>query len=150
MLESGQEKELTQDLPDMHSQSSSSVDVVEVNDHNNVPHVEDKDNVNISEKIDSEYFIHTVDIDIVDDDTEGGKEVSDGIVVGVKDVQEIDHGVAEAGGEDDPPHLLRVTWRLHSSFAPGGIFEDASLLVPEPASAWQLLYRTVSTRLTSH
>ena len=109
VLESGQEKELTQDLPDMHSQFSSSVDVVEVNDHNNVPHVEDKDNENISEKNVSEYFIHTVDIDIVDDDTEGGEEVSDGIVVGVKDVQEIDHGVAEAGGEDDPPHLLRVT-----------------------------------------
>ena len=147
MLENGQEKELTQDLPDMHSQFSSSVDVVEVNDHNNVPHVEDKDNENISEKNVDKHFIHTVDIYKVDDDTEGGKEVSDGIVVGVKEVQEVDHGVAEAVGEDDPPHLLRVTWRLHSSFAPGGLFEDASLSVPEPASAWQLLYRTVSTRL---
>ena len=104
MLECGQEKELTQDLPDLHSQFSSSVDVVEVNDHNNVPHVEDKNNVNISEKNASEYFIHTVDI--VDDDTEGGKEVeeiiehlSDGIVGGIKEVQEIDHGEAEAGVE---------------------------------------------------
>ena len=147
MLECGQEKELTQDLPDMHSQFSSSVDVVEVNDHNNVPHVEDKDNENISEKNVDKHFIHTVDIHKVVDDTEGDKEVIDGIVVGVEGVQEVDHGVAEAVGEDDPPHLLRVTWRLHSSFAPGGIFEDASLLVPEPASAWQLLYRTVSTRL---
>ena len=60
-----------------------------------MPHVEDKNNVNISEKNDSEYFIHTVDI--VDDDTEGGKEVSDGIVGGIKKVQEIDHGEAEAG-----------------------------------------------------
>ena len=109
MLENGQEKELTQDLADMHSQFSSSVDVVEVNDHNNVPHVEDKDNENISEKNVDKHFIHTVDIHKVDDDTEGGKEVSDGIVVGVEEVQEIDHGVAEAVGEDDPPHLLRVT-----------------------------------------
>ena len=72
-----------------------------------MPHVEDKNNVNISEKNASEYFIHTVDI--VDDDTEGGKEVeeinehlSDGIVGGIKEVQEIDHGEAEAGGEE--PH----------------------------------------------
>ena len=105
MLECGQEKELTQDLPDMHSQFSSSVDVVEVNDHNNVPHVEDKDNENISEKNVDKHFIHTVDIDKVDDDTEGGKEVSDGIVGGIKQVQEIDHGEAEAGGEE-PPHQI--------------------------------------------
>ena len=69
-----------------------------------MPCDEDKNNVNISEKNASEYFIHTVDIDIVDDDTEGGKEVeeidehlSDGIVGGIKEVQEIDHGEAEAG-----------------------------------------------------
>ena len=106
MLESGQEKELTQDLPDMHSQFSSSVDVVEVNDHNNVPLVEDE---NISEKDVDKHFIHTVDIHKVVDDTEGDKEVIDGIVVGVEGVQEVDHGVAETVGEDSPPHLLRVT-----------------------------------------
>ena len=102
VLENGQEKELTQDLPDMHSQFSSSVDVVEVNDHNNVPHVEDKDNENISEKNVDKHFIHTVDINKVDDDTEGDKEVIDGIVVSVEGVQEVDHGVAETAGEDEP------------------------------------------------
>ena len=71
---------------------------------------EDKNNVNISEKNDSEYFIHTVDI--VDDDTEGGKEVSDGIVGGIKEVQEIDHGEAEAGGEEPHQAAPRDTWML--------------------------------------
>ena len=144
MLENGQEKELTPDLAAMHSQFSSSVDVVEVNDHDNVILVEDE---NISEKDVDKHFINTVDIHEVVDDTKGDEEVIDDIVVSVEGVQEVDHGVAETVGEDSPPHLLRVTWRLHSSFAPGGIFEDASLSVPEPASAWQLLYRTVSTRL---
>ena len=69
-----------------------------------MPYDEDKNNVNISEKKASESFIHTVDIG--DDDTEGGKEVeeiiehlSDGMVGGIKEVQEKDHGEAEAGVE---------------------------------------------------
>ena len=124
MLENGQEKELTPDLAAMHSQFSSSVDVVEVNDHDNVILVEDE---NISEKDVDKHFINTVDIHKVVDDTEGDKEVIDGIVVGVEGVQEVDHGVAEAVGEDDPPHLLRVTTSttVLSSFSPTVITTSA-------------------------
>ena len=98
-LENVQKKEVTPDLAAMHSEFSSFVDVVKVKAHNNV--ILDEDG-NISGKDVDKHFIDNVDIHKVVDDTEGDEEVIDDIVVSVEGVQEVDHGVAETAGEDEP------------------------------------------------